>query len=83
MTTTAVGGRYAPCELSEEGIDIAVRAAAIFGLDYTIVDLVETPDGLRMYEVSAFGGFRGLWDSAGHNVALDYARFIEKELASR
>ncbi len=82
MTTTAAGGRYAPCELSPEGIDMAVRAAATFSLDYTIADLVETPDGYRMYEVSAFGGFRGLWDSAGFDVAAEYAKYIEKVVSS-
>jgi ribosomal protein S6--L-glutamate ligase len=81
MTTTARGGRYAPCELSQEGQEIAVRAAKVFGLDYTIADLVETDDGFRMYEVSAFGGFRGLWDASGRDVAVDYATYTKKELS--
>ncbi|HEY7268503.1 MAG TPA: ATP-grasp family protein [Dehalococcoidia bacterium] len=80
MTTTAAGGRYEPCELSAEGIEVATRAAAAFGLDYTIADLVETADGFRIYEVSAFGGFRGLRDSSGFDVAAEYANYIKKEL---
>jgi ribosomal protein S6--L-glutamate ligase len=83
MTTTAVGGSYVPCQLSEEGIDLAVQAAGAFGLDYTIVDLVEAPDGFRMYEVSAFGGFRGLWESSGFDVALKYAEYIKREVQAR
>jgi ribosomal protein S6--L-glutamate ligase len=81
MTTTAAGGRYAPCELSQAGIDLAERAAAAFGLDYTIADLVETADGFRIYEVSAFGGFRGLWVSSGFDVATAYAQYIKTEVA--
>jgi ribosomal protein S6--L-glutamate ligase len=76
MTTTAAGGRYQPCDLSPEGITLAERVAGLFGLDYTIVDLVESKDGLLIYEASAFGGFRGLWDASRHDVARDYARHI-------
>jgi ribosomal protein S6--L-glutamate ligase len=83
MTTTAAGGQYAACDLHKEGIELAVRAAAVFGLDYTVADLVETPDGFRIFEVSAFGGFTGLRDSVGRDVATDYANFIRKEVASR
>ena len=76
MTTTASGGRYAPCDLSDEGIDMAERAARLFNLDYTVVDLVETTSGFAIYEVSAFGGFRGLWEAARRDISREYAAYV-------
>lgn len=82
MTTTRSGGRYAPCELSSLGVEFAERAAAAFGLDYTVVDLVEQGDGFLLYEVSAFGGFRGLYDACNVDAARLYAEYIAKELGA-
>ncbi len=36
------------------------RAQVLFDLNFTSVDIVETPDGPLVFEVSAFGGFKGL-----------------------
>jgi ribosomal protein S6--L-glutamate ligase len=83
MTTTDAGGRYAPCELSRRGVEYAERAAQAFGLDYTVVDLVEQGDDFVLYEVSAFGGFRGLKEACGHDASQDYADHIMRTLASR
>lgn len=80
MTTTAAGGSYRPCTVSKDGIFFAQHAAQVFKLDYTVVDLVETPNGYHIYEVSAFGGFRGLWEAYGYDVAKDYARFVKWDL---
>ena len=44
-----------------------------FGLDYTVVDLVEQGDDFLIYEVSAFGGFRGLLEASGVDAAAAYA----------
>jgi tetrahydromethanopterin:alpha-L-glutamate ligase len=76
MTTTAAGGVYAPCELSSKGIEYAERAARAFALDYTVVDLVEQDDDFLIYEVSAFGGFRGLLEASGVDAADAYADYI-------
>jgi ribosomal protein S6--L-glutamate ligase len=80
MTTTAVGGSYAPCALSDLGIDYAERAAAAFGLDYTVVDLVEQGGDFLLYEVSAFGGFRGLKEASDVEAAAAYAAHIVRSL---
>jgi ribosomal protein S6--L-glutamate ligase len=80
-TTTSAGGVYRPCHLSPEGAALAERAARHFDLDYTVVDLVETPDGYAIYEVSAFGGFRGLWEASQVDVAREYARHVLQERA--
>ena len=76
MTTTAAGGSYEPCEATPDLSRLAVRAADVFGLEFTGVDLVETPGGYLVYEVSAFGGFAGLWRSQGIDAAKAYAEYV-------
>jgi tetrahydromethanopterin:alpha-L-glutamate ligase len=80
LTTTSAGGCYAPCELPRDARLLAEDAATVFGLDYTVVDLVEQPNGYLIYEVSAFGGFRGLWEAYRHNIATKYASYIKSDL---
>jgi tetrahydromethanopterin:alpha-L-glutamate ligase len=75
-TTTAAGGSYEACEVTPEMARLAVRAADVFGLEFTGVDLVETPGGYLVYEVSAFGGFAGLWRSQGIDAAKAYAEYV-------
>jgi ribosomal protein S6--L-glutamate ligase len=78
-TTTEAGGHYEPIELSHEALDLAMRAARLFNLDFTGVDLVETKNGWMVYEVSAFGSFSGLRDAYNMDAPALYARyFLEK-----
>jgi ribosomal protein S6--L-glutamate ligase len=69
MTTILAGGRYERADPPDEAIDLARRAAAHFGLLFTGVDLIESEEGYRVLEVSAFGGFRGLLDGCGVDAA--------------
>ena len=78
-TTTASGGRYAPFDPDPEIIELAARAQAPFGLDFTCVDVVLTPDGPLVFEVSAFGGFRGVVEARG----FDPAPLLVKHVLSR
>ncbi len=80
LTTTAAGGRYEPCDLPAGARSLAEEASAVFGLDYTVVDLVETGMGYLIYEVSAFGGFRGLWEAYRFDVAREYGHYIQADL---
>ena len=79
-TTRRAGGKYATYEPSSEVIEIARRAQAVFGLDFTGVDVAETRDGPVVFEVSAFGGFRGLWEGCDMDAAAAYADHIVREL---
>ena len=81
-TTTASGGRYQPYQPSEELIELARRAQKIFNLDFTCVDVAETSEGPVIFEVSAFGGFRGLKEGCGLDAAKLYAQYIMNELES-
>jgi ribosomal protein S6--L-glutamate ligase len=83
MTTTAQGGTYAACDLAPHGVELAERAARAFALDYTVVDLVEQGDGFLAYEVSAFGGFRGLLEATGVDPSIAYAQHVRRTLESR
>jgi ribosomal protein S6--L-glutamate ligase len=70
MTTIRSGGRYEPATPPDEALELARLAATHFGLLFTGVDLMETPDGgFTVLEVSAFGGFRGLLEACGIDAA--------------
>ncbi|WP_424985439.1 GAK system ATP-grasp enzyme [Microbulbifer sp. S227A] len=68
-TTIHSGGKYAPYTPSAELIEIARRAQDPFGLTFTTVDVALTDDGPIVFEVSAFGGFRGVRDGCGLDAA--------------
>jgi len=79
-TTIHSGGKYAPYDPSTEMIDIARRAQQPFGLDFTTVDIAETGDGPVVFEVSAFGGFRGALEGAGIDAAAAYTDYVISKL---
>lgn len=82
-TTTASGGKYAPAQPEPELIDLARRAQALFGLDFTCVDVVETAQGPLVFEVSAFGGFRGILEACGMDAAGLYADYVLEKIRAR
>jgi tetrahydromethanopterin:alpha-L-glutamate ligase len=49
-------------------------------MDYTTVDMAETEDGPVVFEVSAFGGFRGAKEGLGINVAELYVDYVRNKL---
>lgn len=75
-TTTHSGGKYQAHEPSKEIIDLAHRAQSLFGMDFTCVDIAETTEGPYVFEVSAFGGFRGLKEANGIDAAKIYADYV-------
>ena len=79
-TTTHAGGRYESFEPTQDIVALAQRAQDLFGLDFTCVDVAQTGEGPVVFEVSAFGGFRGLWDAKGIDAAGLYARYVLEKL---
>lgn len=75
-------GRYLPYEPAPQVIELATRAQALFGLDFTCVDIVETSQGPLVLEVSAFGGFRGVWEAHGIDAAGLYVDHVLERLAA-
>lgn len=79
-TTINSGGRYEGYTPPEEIIDLARGAQAPFGMDFTTVDVAETADGPIVFEVSAFGGFRGALEGAGIDAAGSYTDYVLAKL---
>ncbi len=50
-------------------------------MDYTTVDMAETEEGPVVFEVSAFGGFRGAKEGLGLDVAGRYVDYALRQLA--
>lgn len=82
-TTIHSGGRYEAYTPTEELIDLGRRAQAPFGLDFTTVDIAETDDGPIVFEVSAFGGFRGALEGAGVDAAAAYTDYALAKLGAK
>lgn len=81
-TTINSGGRYAACQPAESVIELATRAQSLFQMDFTTVDVAETSEGPIVFEVSAFGGFRGALEGVGINAAQLYVDYVLAELAA-
>jgi len=79
-TTIHSGGAYAPYQASDELIDLAYRAQQPFDMDFTTVDVAESEMGPIVFEVSAFGGFRGVKEGMGMNAAQLYVDYALKVL---
>ncbi|HMB31401.1 MAG TPA: GAK system ATP-grasp enzyme [Desulfohalobiaceae bacterium] len=75
-TTTENGGKYGAYSPDLKSIDLAYKAQEFFGLDFTCVDLVETEDGPFVFEVSAFGGFRGIMEAQGIDAAKLFTSYV-------
>ncbi len=82
-TTTGEGGKYAPYMPDDSLIEIGRKAAAVFGLDFSCVDIAISKEyGPVVFEVSAFGAYRGLLESAGVNASALLTDYVINELSS-
>jgi ribosomal protein S6--L-glutamate ligase len=81
-TTIHSGGRYRSFDAPDSMIELAERAQGLFDLDFTTVDIAETADGPVVFEVSAFGGFRGAKEGIGIDAAALYCDHVLDTLAS-
>jgi len=81
-TTTVSGGKYKAYKPSAELIDLAYKAQALFNLDFTCVDVVNTSRGPFVFEVSAFGGFRGIQETSNIDAAAAYVKYVMEKVRS-
>jgi ribosomal protein S6--L-glutamate ligase len=81
-TTIHSGGRYAAHTPPDAVIKLAQRAQAPFAMDFTTVDVAETGDGPIVFEVSAFGGFRGALEGIGIDAAGLYTEHVLRQLTA-
>lgn len=82
-TTTESGGKYVAATPKPESLEIATRAQALFDLDFTCVDVVELDSGPVVFEVSAFGGFRGIQDACNMDAAALYTDYVMEKIRER
>jgi len=75
-TTTESGGKYESYDPPKDVIKLATKAQKDLDLAFTCVDVVETEEGPKIFEVSAFGGFRGLYKACNIDAAALYADFV-------
>ena len=80
-TTILHGGKYEAFAPDDDLIDLARRAQAPFDLDFTTVDVGLTEDGPIIFEVSAFGGFKGALEGASIDAASLYAKHVIAEVS--
>lgn len=81
-TTIHSGGKYAAHTPPTAVIELAQRAQALFDMDFTTVDVAETNTGPIVFEVSAFGGFRGALEGVGIDAAGLYADHVLRQLTA-
>lgn len=81
-TTINSGGRYQPHYPSQEIIDMARRAQSLFDLDFTCVDVVEADGEALVFEVSAFGGFKGLKEALDIDAARLYTEYVIRKISN-
>jgi tetrahydromethanopterin:alpha-L-glutamate ligase len=81
-TTIHSGGRYEAHAPGAEIVELARKAQALFDMDFTTVDVAESEAGPIVFEVSAFGGFRGAKEGIGIDAARRYADHVLQTLNS-
>nr|WP_320167143.1 GAK system ATP-grasp enzyme [uncultured Methylophaga sp.] len=81
-TTIHSGGRYAAFEPSSEIIEMATQAQSLFNMDFTTVDVAITDNGPIVFEVSAFGGFRGVKEGCEVDAAALYVEHVLETIDS-
>ena len=79
-TTTYFGGKYGKYFPDKEIIELGYKAQSLFCLDLTCVDIAITPDGPIVFEVSAFGGFKGLSKAHNIDVAKLFSEYVINNL---
>ncbi|MBN1620024.1 GAK system ATP-grasp enzyme [candidate division WOR-3 bacterium] len=81
-TTTFYGGKYEIFYPEESLIELAAKAQSLFNLDFTCIDIAISDGQPFVFEVSAFGGFKGLFETQKLNAADRYSDYVIKTLRS-
>ena len=74
-TNVAQGGTMTGEKVPDEILDLGLEATHVLGLDYSGVDVIESPDGPVVLEVNASPGWQALNLAAGINVAEEIVRY--------
>ncbi len=79
-TTILAGGKYEQYYPTDDIIMLAKKAQDLFGLAFTCVDVALTADGPFVFEVSAFGGFRGLKEGCNIDIAEMFVEYVLNQI---
>jgi len=79
-TTINSGGKYQRFEPDAELIELGSRAQSCYDLSFTTVDIALTDQGPVVFEVSAFGGFKGALEGCDIDAASVYTDYILQEI---
>ena len=78
-TTINSGGKYEKFEPDAALIELGRRAQSCYDLSFTTVDIALTDQGPVVFEVSAFGGFKGALEGCDIDAASVYADYVLQE----
>ena len=73
-TNVAQGGRMVDEKVPEDILELGLEATRVMGLDYSGVDIIESPDGPVILEVNGSPGWQALNLAAGIRVADEIVR---------
>ncbi|MBX6341928.1 MAG: lysine biosynthesis protein LysX [Thermomicrobiaceae bacterium] len=76
VTNVARGAVSQPCPLTAEVVDLALAAARAVGVEIAGVDLVETPEGLKVIEVNGGAEFKGLMRTTDVDIAAAVVDYV-------
>ncbi|RIK36229.1 MAG: 30S ribosomal protein S6--L-glutamate ligase, partial [Chloroflexi bacterium] len=82
VTNVARGAVSTPCPLTDDIIGITRAAAAAVGAEIAGVDLVETPDGLKVIEINSGAEFKGLRATTDIPVAEIIVAYAVQKIAA-
>jgi [lysine-biosynthesis-protein LysW]--L-2-aminoadipate ligase len=82
ITNTAKGGDSLPCPVTPEIEELALTAAGAVGTDIAGVDLVETPDGLKVIEINVGAEFHGLIETTDTDIAGEIVEYLVRKARS-
>ncbi|WP_067223157.1 GAK system ATP-grasp enzyme [Marinomonas gallaica] len=82
-TTIHSGGHYELFEPTEALIELGRKAQACFDLSFTTVDIALTDQGPVVFEVSAFGGFKGALEGCELDAPGAYADYVVAQINQR
>jgi len=77
ITNVARGATTAPCPVTPQMEDIALRAAQAVGGEILGVDLVETEQGLKVIEINTGAEFKGLLEATGVDVPAAIVAYLQ------
>jgi len=79
-TNVSLGAKPVACELDEELVELAVKAAEVVGCGVAGVDILESADGPVIVELNSQPGWRGLQSVTEVNIADEIVEYVLSEL---